>query len=160
MVVALPIEENAKLGPQPKAKKNQPVNPPVANYVPPDPAVRHVTQAKPLVINQRDVEHPTVTPSIPQKQLDVLQATGFIGNGVDDFNTQVARIWKTYTTQNGGTPPTPGLVMDLLRSPHSYDPNAIEKIGRLRTRRRTSLLAWSDPRYSTTPSWTGESRRW
>jgi hypothetical protein len=57
----------------------------------------------------------------------LLNSIGYTGNGIPDFNAQVDRINKTFQEVYGHAP-TPGFVLDLVRSPVSSDPNALKNL--------------------------------
>ncbi len=57
----------------------------------------------------------------------LLNAIGYTGNDMRDFNAQVSRINKVFN-QVYGYDPTPGLVLDLVRSPASADPEALRNL--------------------------------
>jgi hypothetical protein len=57
----------------------------------------------------------------------LLNAIGYTGNDMRDFNAQVSRINKVFN-EVYGYDPTPGLVLDLARSPAAADPQALRNL--------------------------------
>lgn len=57
----------------------------------------------------------------------LLNSVGYTGNGIKDFNAQVARINDAYRATHG-TDPTPGFVLDMIRAPEASDPTALRNL--------------------------------
>jgi hypothetical protein len=57
----------------------------------------------------------------------LLNSVGYTGNGMPDFNAQVERVNRVFN-EVYGHPPTPGLVLDLVRAPEAGDPTALRNL--------------------------------